>query len=79
MICNGNRGEVIMAKCSAFLVVALAAGYAIDAGAQTACESLGSLALAGVSVASAATVAKGAFAPPAGLPSFLVGGSPHLR
>jgi tannase/feruloyl esterase len=73
MICNGDRGEVIVARGGAFVAVALAAGFAIDAGAQTSCESLGSLALAGASVTSAATVASGAFAPPAGLPQFLVG------
>jgi feruloyl esterase len=64
---------VIVTRGSAFVAVALAAGFASDAGAQTPCENLGALALAGVRVTSAATVASGALAPPAGLSPFLAG------
>src|SRR5262245_14419628 len=64
--------EVTVARWLAFVVVALW-GFDSPARAESTCEGLKSLAIAGVTVASGESGASGAFAPPPNLPPFVVG------
>jgi len=63
---------VTVARWFAYVALALV-GLASPARAESTCEGLKSLALAGVTVSSAESVAGGAFAPPPNLPPFVAG------
>jgi len=62
-----------VSKWLGLLAFALACGLSSDGRAETVCEGLKSMALAGTAVSSAESVASGAFAPPSNLPPFVVG------
>ena len=62
-----------MSKRLGLLAFGLALVPPTAGGAETACEGLKSMALAGMAVTAAQAVASGAFAPPSNLPPFVVG------
>ncbi len=70
---NEAFGEATVSKWLGLLALALASGLSPDGRAETACEGLKSLAIAGMAVSAAESVASGAFTPPSNLPPFLVG------
>ena len=70
---NEAFGEVTVSKWLGLLGFALASGLSPDGRAETACEGLKSMAIAGMAVSAAESVASGAFTPPSNLPPFMVG------